>query len=60
MPRKTVRKGEQTPTGSFVKQFVRLKKVRYYEKTENGCVELSRAQYNERKDFDEKNTYARI
>ena len=31
-----------------VKKFVRFGKIRYYEKTENGCVELSRSQYNER------------
>lgn len=31
-----------------VKRFVRNGKVRYYEKTENGCVELSWTQFNER------------
>ena len=36
------------PVGE-VKRFVRLGKVRYYEKTENGCVELSKSQYNERR-----------
>ncbi len=35
------------PVGA-VKKFVRYGKIRYYEKTENGCVELSRSQYNER------------
>ena len=35
------------PVGE-VKKFVRYGKTRYYEKTENGCVELSRSQYNER------------
>lgn len=36
-----------TPVGE-VKKFVRNGKIRYYEKTENGCVELSKSQYNER------------
>ena len=31
-----------------VKKFVRFGKTHYYQKTENGCVELSRSQYNER------------
>ncbi len=31
-----------------VRQFVRFGKRRYYEKTETGCVELSKAQFNER------------
>ena len=31
-----------------VRKFARFGKTRYYEKTENGCVELSRSQYNER------------
>lgn len=31
-----------------VKKFARFGKTRYYEKTESGCVELSRSQYNER------------
>lgn len=35
------------PVGD-VKKFVRNGKIRYYEKTENGCVELSKSQYNER------------
>ena len=35
------------PVGE-VKKFVRYGKTRYYEKTENGSVELSRSQYNER------------
>ena len=35
------------PVGE-VKRFSRFGKFRYYEKTENGSVELSRAQYNER------------
>ena len=35
------------PVGE-VKKFSRSGKVRYYEKTESGCVELSRSQYNER------------
>ena len=35
------------PVGE-VKKFVRYGKTHYYEKTENGCVELSRSQYNER------------
>ena len=35
------------PVGE-VKKFVRYGKIHYYEKTENGCVELSRSQYNER------------
>ena len=35
------------PVGE-VKKFVRYGKIHYYEKTDNGCVELSRSQYNER------------
>ena len=36
------------PVGE-VKRFVRFGKVRYYEKTDSGCVELSKSQYNERR-----------
>ena len=35
------------PVGE-VRKFARFGKIRYYEKTENGYVELSKAQYNER------------
>ena len=35
-------------------------KLQYYEKTEDGFVEISRAQYDERNDFDAQNTYARV
>lgn len=38
-----------------VKRFVRYGKVHYYEKTENGCVELSKSQYNERSGLDGEN-----
>ena len=38
------------PVGE-VKRFVRFGKHRYYEKTQDGYVELSRAQYNERTDL---------
>ena len=47
------------PVGE-VKRFVRFGKHRYYEKTETGCVELSRKQYNERIGYDAEDTYARI
>ena len=33
------------------KRFFRFGKIHYYEKTENGCIELSRAQYNERRGY---------
>ena len=35
-----------------VKKFVRFGKTHYYEKTAEGCVELSKAQYNERSGYD--------
>ena len=44
------------PVGE-VKKFSRSGKVRYYEKTESGCVELSRSQYNERNGAYAENTY---
>ena len=47
------------PVGE-VKKFKRLGKIRYYEKTENGCVELSRSQYNERNGRNAEETYGRI
>ena len=47
------------PVGD-VRCFSRFGEVRYYEKTEDGFVELSRAQYDERNDFDAQNTYARV
>ena len=43
-----------------VKCFSRFGELHYYEKTEDGFVELSRAQYDERNDFDAQNTYARV
>ena len=48
-----------SPAGE-VKRFFRFGKVHYYEKTENGCIELSRAQYGERSSYDAQNAYARI
>ena len=42
------------PVGE-VKKFVRFGKTHYYEKTESGCVELSRSQYNERNGADAEN-----
>ena len=47
------------PVGE-TKRFFRFGKVHYYEKTENGCIELSRSQYNERRGYDAQDTYARI
>lgn len=41
-------KNGSAPVGE-VKRFVRFGKRRYYEKTENGCVEISQAQYNEKR-----------
>lgn len=46
------------PVGE-VKRFVRFGKVLYYQKTENGCVELSRRQFNERNGENAENTYRR-
>ena len=46
------------PVGE-VKRFVRFGKVRYYEKTDSGCVELSKSQYNERRGLYVENTYGR-
>lgn len=46
------------PVGE-VKRFFRFGKVHFYEKTENGCIELSRTQYDGRSSFDAQNTYAR-
>lgn len=42
-----------------IKRFVRFGKIRYYEKTEDGCVELSKTQYDERNGLDGENTYRR-
>ena len=47
------------PVGE-VKKFNRFGKSRYYEKTENGCVELSWTQYNERNGRNAEETYGRI
>lgn len=47
------------PVGE-VKGFYRFKKIRFYEKTEDYCVELSRAQYEERVGRNGEKTYARI
>lgn len=47
------------PVGE-TKQFFRFGKVHYYEKTETGCIELSRSQYDERNGYDAQNTYARV
>ena len=47
------------PVGE-VKRFYRFGKVHYYEKTAKGCVELSRAQYNERKNFNGENIDTRV
>ncbi len=44
-----------TPTGE-VKRFVRYGKIRYFEKTENGSVEISKSQYNERNGANVENT----
>ena len=46
------------PVGE-VKKFVRYGKTHYYEKTESGCVELSRSQYNERNGVDVEKNYRR-
>ena len=42
------------PVGE-VKKFTRFKKHHYYEKTADGCVEITRAEYNKRSKFDAKN-----
>lgn len=42
------------PVGE-VKRFYRFKKAHYYEKTADGCVEITRAEYDERSNFDAKN-----
>ncbi len=47
------------PVGE-VKRFYRFKKAHYYEKTADGCVEITRAEYDERSDFDAENTHTRI
>ena len=47
------------PVGE-VKRFYCFGKVHYYEKTSEGCVELSRTQYNERNNFNGENTYTRV
>lgn len=47
------------PVGE-VKRFYRFGKHHFYEKTAEGCVELSRAQYNERNNFNGENTYTRV
>lgn len=46
------------PVGE-AKRFVRYGKIRYFEKTENGSVELSKSQYNERNGANAENTYRR-
>lgn len=47
------------PVGE-VKYFARFGKIHYYEKTENGCVEISNAQYNERAGRDAEKAYRRV
>ncbi len=47
------------PVGE-VKSFIRYGKHHFYEKTADYCVELSRAQYNERKNIDGENAYTRV
>ena len=47
------------PVGE-VKRFVRFGKIRYFEKTESGSIELSMKQYNERNDRNAEKTYERI
>ena len=42
------------PVGE-VKRFARFGKIHYYQKTETGCVELSRKQYNERSRYNAEN-----
>ena len=44
------------PVGE-VKQFARFKKVRYYEKTENGCVEITASQYAEKRGVNNAQDY---
>jgi hypothetical protein len=41
------------PVGE-IKRFFRFKKAHYYEKTAEGCVEITRAEYDERNNFDAK------
>lgn len=47
------------PVGE-VKRFSRFGKHHFYEKTAEGCVELSRAQYNERIERNAENAYTRV
>ena len=47
------------PVGE-VKRFARFGKIRYFEKTESGSIELSMKQYNERNDRNAEKTYGRI
>ena len=47
------------PVGE-VKRFARCGKIRYFEKTESGSIELSMKQYNERNDRIAEKTYGRI
>ena len=47
------------PVGE-VRRFVRFGKIRYFEKTEDGSVEISKSQYNERNDRNAEKTYGRI
>ena len=42
------------PVGE-VKRFYRFKKAHYYEKTADGCVEITRAEYNKGRTLDEEN-----
>ena len=42
------------PVGE-VKKFTRFKKHHFYEKTADGCVEITRAEYNKRRTLDEEN-----
>ena len=46
------------PVGE-VKKFTRFKKHHYYEKTADGCVEITRAEYNKRSKYNAKNIKGR-
>jgi hypothetical protein len=46
------------PVGE-VKKFTRFKKHHYYEKTADGCVEITRAEYNKRSKYNVKNIKGR-
>ncbi len=49
----------QSGEAGTVRKFTRSGKLHYYQKTEDGCVEISKAQYIERNEEYAENTYRR-